>query len=521
MYSDHTDIVYEISASSRSNYACSCHPASSAGARQWWSRKGDRHWIEFDTYVEEDRLPQGCRFYLQCRRSESEVPCVIQTRYLSGSRWKKMSEPVECSVTQFVQQVHTLTSCGAARARKLRIVLEMSYPCSVTLMQCEWLNAFGPRPRSYPPFQCLVDEATELVDRGIAVSHEKWCTSDLGSWCSLSAGMLLCVEPSAIQPTRLRVQISQGQEWVTVVDRECRPWGHRETRLLKFPAVHFTPRYYRFMLLNTKHRSEETTVCRWALLPPHIQYSTIDLCSVNMDMAQTTSPGQLDRVDNTDPYRWDGAEFEEVGVIMDCGVCCDEVVAVRLGLCHEAEGPIQLGALFEYSSNGCTWSKHELPLLHWSHTSERTLFVPPSSARYYRIALRTAATTIVQIRYAQLLRVGAPCKTASKPTITIDAKSLMDLTSKHRDAHSTPLAVMLLCLYSLCTNKDEYIHSVQTLLSKGIVYSNGNEACAMVDGFQKRKEEYKPSKSVYDRLEQYDKFMMQDVAKTSALQMEI
>ena len=171
MYSDSTDIVYEISASSKSRHACNCHPPSSIGTRQWWSRAHTRHWVQFDTCMEDDRVPQGCRFYIQCRQSHEAVVGVVRIVYKSRSRWRRMCEPVECKIRPFVTQIHALTSCKKTRARVMRIVVELSYPCSVTITQCEWLHSLGSKPRSYPPFPYMVDGATELVDSDIAASH--------------------------------------------------------------------------------------------------------------------------------------------------------------------------------------------------------------------------------------------------------------------------------------------------------------------------------------------------------------
>lgn len=533
MYSNTSEIVYEVKASTRSSRSCQCHPPSSTSgtAKEWKSKRSRRHWLQFDSRAADHRAPQGCRFFI-CATDHPGVRAEVQLRCKIGKGWEPLSEPETHTLGSHPTCLHLL-SRGRRRApvAKMRVCVTTEQECAISVLHLEWLRPPGPPQRSYPAMplagESHASDTTELVGPGapLRVRYGSWAVGDLGRCCPLSRGVVLTLCPHHLQVARIEVQCSQGhQEWAPLVDTRCRPWGYMETRLIKFPSVHFTPRYYRIRIHGRHRKGAAAARCRarlhrWALLPPHTRYSAISACSINMDVAQTTTPPRLGCADNDDPYRWDGAEFEEIGVVVDCGVCCSEVVAVRLGVGHDEDRGAELGLLFEWSENGCIWSKHELPALAWSGraAAERTFFVPPSRARYYRVALRTDRTAVVQIKYVQLLREGDRPAAAPKPTLTVDAKSLMELTHQHKDAHSTPLAVMLLCLYSLCTNKDEYVQSVQSLLSKGVVYSDNHSTCSMVDGYTKRTEKRGRETSVQERLDQYDRYMMQDLPVTAGL----
>ena len=66
--------------------------------------------------------------------------------------------------------------------------------------------------------------------------------------------------------------------------------------------------------------------------------------------------------------------------------------------------------------------------------------------------------------------------TVQRP-LRMDELSLQELTRRHGDPHATPLAVLLLALYSLCTTPAEYVQAVQAVAAAGMVCSDGTRTC--------------------------------------------
>jgi hypothetical protein len=422
----------------------------------WRSAAGSAHWLQFDS-IRSLPPPQGFRFWWWAEALQG--PLFLQLQLRHRRRWYPYTRTWTRNVSSFAEVFRAGRAPPRLRCRRLRLRAVARTPFRLAVAQWEWLpTAAVPRPPAAPaPLPADLALVPQRCGRR-GVAGDLWV--DLGGAAPLAAGMRLRLGPAGgwRRPVRLAVDAAEaGGRWRPLLPlRRCVPWFPGEERHLRFPAVRFAPRWYRLRLRGPAGAPAGVRVESWVLCPPSEIYASLPMACID---APALHDEQCD---------------DEVSRTWDAGSCTDEVVGLQLQL--QARGRTELA--LEHSVNGCRWQAVALPAVEQPGGVERTCFLPQAvRARYFRAVLRGASPSApLAVRRLQLLRCGSPVAAVQRP-LRMDESSLQQLTRRHGDPHATPLAVLLLALYSLCTTPAEYVQAVQAVAASGVVCSDGTKTC--------------------------------------------
>lgn len=103
-----------------------------------------------------------------------------------------------------------------------------------------------------------------------------------------------------------------------------------------------------------------------------------------------------------------------------------------------------------------------------------TIALRNQDARYFRVTVRGAKIRLISL---QVLHAKERLPPDHQRFLSMDLPALLKLTETHQDMHSTPIAVLLLCLYSLSTSKADFISSLHDIMHQGIAFSDGKKTC--------------------------------------------